>query len=79
MKDGFPAALSSSVPRMKKGHLRSTSRQTEPHELICTGGGRGGGDGGDDGDDGDDGNDGGSGGAAVDVADVVVCSRLGVR
>lgn len=36
MKDGFPAALSSSVPKMKKGHCCSTSRQTDPQAFIMT-------------------------------------------
>ncbi len=36
IKDGFPAALSSSCPSMKKGHLRSTSLHTEPHTSTWT-------------------------------------------
>ena len=46
MKDGFPEALSSSVPLMMNGHAFSTSRQTDPHGLTrivtvgrCGGGG----------------------------------------
>lgn len=37
MKLGLPAALSVSVSRMKKGHLISTSRHTEPQTSTRSG------------------------------------------
>ena len=36
MKDGFPDAMSSSVPFMRKGHRFSTIRQVDRHASTST-------------------------------------------